>query len=196
MNTSRRSIVTFGLATTLLVAACGGGNPATSGPAGVPTLPGGAATQAPGGGPTQAPGGGETVDVCALLTAEDIQDVTGDEIASSAAGPQAGVFPTGCEWVLIDGEAIVPPSISLGVMKTGGRDYYDRYFAPFNEEGGYEPIDGLGDEAVDAAAGAVLVVSGDTFLQVQYLGGGFGSSDEDTALATELARKVVANLGG
>jgi hypothetical protein len=81
-------------------------------------------------------------------------------------------------------------------MRTGGRDYYDQYFAPFNEENGYEAIQGLGDVAVNADFGSVLVVSGDTFLQVQYLSGGFGSGDEDAALAAELAGKVVANLGG
>ena len=61
---------------------------------------------------------------------------------------------------------------------------------------------GLRTDALDhphyvaPSGGSVLVVSGDTFLQVQYLSGGFGSGDEDAALAAELAGKVVANLGG
>lgn len=198
MHTTRRLPITFGILTALFLAACGGGTAATTdpgGPGGPGATSGGSATQAPGGPTTQAPGGGETVDACALLSAADIDAVTGLAASSTTPGPQAGIFPSGCEWALVDEDAIVPPSISLGVMTSGGKAYYDRYFAPFEEEAGYEPIEGLGDVAVDADFGAVHVVAGDAFFQVQYIGGSFGG-DDSTALATELARKVVANLGG
>lgn len=195
MDSTRRRSIALATLTTLLLAACGGGTVATSGPGGPRVTGAGTATQGPGGGPsTQAPGGGETVDGCTLLTEADIRDVTGFDTTSSTSGPQFGIFPSGCEWELIDDESIVPPSIGLGVMTTGGRAYYDQYFAPFNEEYGYEAIEGLGDEAVEDDTGAVLVVSGDAFFNLQYLGGGFGG--DDTAISTELARKVVANLGG
>ena len=196
MHTTRRVPIILGILTTIVVAACGGGTATTSGPGGPGPTSGTGTTQAPGNGTsTQAPGGGGTVDACALLTAEDIEAVTGLVASSVEPGPQAGVFASGCLWELVDEDAMVPPTISLGVMTTGGKDYYERYFAPFNEDAGYKPIENLGDVAVDADFGAVHVVTGDAFFQVQYIGGGFGS-DDSTALATELARWVVINLGG
>lgn len=195
MHTTHRLPLTLGILTALVLAACGGGTAATTGPGGPGATSGVPATQAPGGQTTQAPGGGQTVNACALLTAADIEDVTGLAASSTTPGPQAGVFASGCEWALVDEDAIVPPTISLGVMTIGGKDYYDTYFAPFEDGAGYEPIEGLGDVAVDADFGAVHVVAGDAFFQVQYIGGGFGD-DDSTTLATELARKVVANLGG
>lgn len=80
---------------------------------------------------------------------------------------------------------------TLGVMTSGGKDYYKRYFAPLNQENGYDAIAGVGDEAVDGGMSDVLVVSGDAFFNLQYLGMG----SDDTDLATELAKNVVANLG-
>lgn len=190
MHTTRRRSIVVATITTILLAACGGGT-ATSGPGGPGATSGTPATQAPGGGAvTQAPD--QTVDACALLTAADIEAGTGLAAKPGLSGPQGGIFPSGCLWELVDDDSIVPPEVTLGVISPGGRDYYDRYFAGLGDPG-YEPIEGLGDLAVDAQFGAVLVVSGDVFFQVQYIGGGFG--DDDTAVATKLSRKVIANLG-
>ncbi len=196
METTRRTLMIVGLSGALALAACGGGTAATSGPGGPAATNAGGVTEAPGVAATQAAGPGETVDACALLTAAEIEDVTGLATASTLPGPQGGIFDFGCLWELVDDNAMVPPSISFGIMKTGGRAYYDQYFAPFNAENDYPAIEGLGDEAVEADAGAVHVVAGDTFFQVQYLGGGFGGADDDTRMATELAKKIVATLGG
>lgn len=185
----RRHSLVWALAIASLVAACGGTTP-TTGPTG--TAPGLATTSPGGGTATQAPDQGGTVDACALLTTADIEAVTGLQTKSRAPGPQGGVFESGCLWELIGERPLLPPTISLGVMRPGGREFYDRNFAAM--DAGYQPIAGLGDVAVDADFGAVHVVSGDTFFQVQYIGDGGG--DDNTARATELARKVVANLGG
>ncbi len=185
----RRLTPILALVLAALLAACGGTS-ATAGPAGTGSN---AAATPPGAGPTtQLPGGGETVDACALLTAAEIEAATGLETTSSTAGPQGGVFPAGCLWELVGERPLIPPTIALGVMGTGGKDFYDRNFKALNAV--YQPIDGLGDVAVDADFGSVHVVSGDVFFQVQYIGDLGG--DDNTAKATEIARKVVANLGG
>jgi hypothetical protein len=172
------------------LAACGGGAAAT-GPNGAGASSGGGATNAPdtstpiGGGATQAPGGGATVDACALLTADDIKSVTGYAVAKATGGPQGGVFASGCEWELVADE-IVPPSILLGIMTEGGKDYYDKYFAPFDNAEGNTPITGLGDVAMDVGFGTVHVVKGEAFFNLQYL----GQKDHEI----DLARKLVAHL--
>lgn len=194
MKTNRPSPTLAVLA--FLVAACGGGAP-TAAPG--ETTSGGA-SQGPGSathppaGATQPPGPGATVDPCALLADADIEAATGATVDEATSGPQFGIFASGCNWALVDEDSIVPPSIALGVMTVGGLSYYQTYFEPFNEEYGYEPVEGVGDVAVDAEAGSLLVVSGDAFFNIQYLGGGFGG--DDTAIATELAKKIVESLGG
>lgn len=182
----------------LVLAACGGGTGATTAPAASMGSGGGggggqAATQAPGGGAaTQALGGGAgATDACTLLTADDIEDVTGLTIASSAKAPNFSIFASACGWELADDDAMVPPSVALGILAGGGRAAYDSIIAPVADDSGYEPIDGLGDVAMDAGGGSVIVVSGDTAFQLQYL----AFKDTDVRFATELARKVLANLG-
>jgi Protein of unknown function (DUF3558) len=183
-----------GLVLIALVAACGGSTPTTPPAgtgAGLATSPPANSTPSGNGTATQGPGAGATVDPCALLTTADIEAVTGHETTSSTAGPQGGVFPSGCLWELVGERPLIPPTIALGVMATGGKDFYDRNFKALNAV--FEPIDGLGDVAVDADFGTVHVVSGDVFFQVQYIGDLGG--DDNTAKATELARTVIVNLG-
>lgn len=198
MDTIRRSITmqrspaALGLLAALALAGCGGGGPGGSAGPGATQAPGGGAvTPVPGGAAaTQGPGADATVDACSLLTEADIEAVTGATVDATTSGPQFGIFESGCEWNLSNDEAMVPPTIALGVLPSGGSAYYETYFEPFNAEYGYEAVDGVGDVAVDAEAGSLLVVSGDVFFNIQYI----GLTADDTAIATELAKKVVANL--
>ena len=167
------------------LAACGGGPSGASAPD-VPCATSGTASTGTGGaGTTQRPGGGGSVDACTLLTADDIKAVTGYAVSKAVPTAANIVFPSGCEWELVASE-IVPPSIVLSIMTSGGRSYYATYFKPYNGEEGRTPIAGLGDEAVDDGFGAVMVVKGDNLFNLQYLG------DKDHA--TELAKKLVAHL--
>jgi hypothetical protein len=179
------------LLATVLLAACGGGAGATT-PAGA-TTSAGQATQAPAGATTlpQGPGGGATVDACKYLTDADIKAVTNLETKPPVKGPQFGIFASACGWDLVATDVMVPPTIALGIIPSGGKSNYDNYFGPFYDDLGFEPLEGLGDKAADAGGGAVLVLAGDTLFQLQYL----ALRDTDTEVATELARKVIANLG-
>jgi hypothetical protein len=187
----RRLAIVPGVFAALLVA-CGGGagtvgsgGPAATAPSAAATTPAGVETQATGG------GGGAAVDACGLLSDADIKDLTGHGVAQRAAGDPLGIFGHGCMWELaVEGGSPVPPQINLGVMTTGGRAFWDAYFAPIIDE--YVPIEGLGDVAVDAGVKSIMVVSGDAFFQVQYFPG-YGFADAHQA---ELARRILANLGG
>jgi hypothetical protein len=174
MKTSLRSALVLLTCLSAAVTACGGSSPSTAATA-PPTV-------------TQAPASAVTVDACALLSDADIKELTGATVDTKEPGPQAGVFPDGCRWVLTEAGSMIPPEIVLGIRASGGRDYYDRYFKPFNNENDNEPIPNLGDEAVTGIAGTAMVVKGDVLYQVQWLG---GSKD----LEVEIARKVAENLG-
>ena len=171
-------------------AACGGGAATTAAPGGATqgavATQGTAATQSTGGQATQQPGGGgATVDACALLTDDDIKAVTGLAVSKKTAGPQGGVFPSGCLWELA-GKGVVPPNIALGILTVGGKSFYDTNFKPFQNEQNATPVTGVGDEAVDVGFGVIQAVSGDAFFNLQYIGEG----DHEI----ELSKRVVANL--
>lgn len=182
----RARILALAATGALAVAACGSAA-ATAGPAGPAATSAAVATQAPiDGAATQPPGGGQAVDACSFLTDADIKAVTGYDVSRKVNGAQAGIFQSGCEWELNAPNEIVPPSIALGIMTVGGKDYYAKYMKPYNDEQGNTPVSGAGDEAVDAGFGVIQGVKGDAFYNLQYLG--------EKDLELELARKLVAHL--
>jgi len=187
----------------LALAACTGGAGGTGGAASstaatsasaMPSPPSGGGSAVPSGGAASQPVASDGPAVgaaCDLLTDADIERVTSRAILEKSAGPASGIFENGCEWTL-EAEGIeAEPQIVLRVLGPGGRDYYDRYFAPFAEENGDEPLDGLGDVALLQDAGNVMTVAGDTLVSLQYAE--FPTTDE--MIPAELARAVLANLG-
>src|SRR5215207_8960727 len=196
MDTYRHLVPLLGLAATLLVAGCSGGSAATSG-ANAPgatsaTAPG--ATEPPGGSASQPPGGGGATsgaggagstpgpavavitDACSVLTAADIQAITGATLVGAVPAQQAGI-QNGCLFELRDPSSATT-TINLGVMPTGGREYYDSQVG----QGGLATIEGIGDAAVSPRPGNVLAVAGDVLLSLQY----FGPTGPDQATSTEL----------
>ena len=97
-----------------------------------------------------------------------------------------GTFELGCEWEL-DNAGAASWSITVGVMPTGGRDFYDRYIAPPVGEG--DVIDGIGDDALQSEVGDVTAVKGDTSFSVLYIE--FPTRDE---VAVQLAKAIAAKL--
>jgi hypothetical protein len=189
-------VLALGFVAALAFAACGGGagapgTGATANPGGgLATSAGGGATQAPAPVTTQAPG--PTIDACALLPDADIKAATGLEPKGPGTPLLFGVYSAGCHWDIVDEGAAVAPTLAVGVLPTGGTEQYDMDIAPFGVEYGYEPIEGLGDKAVDFGGGAVLVLTGDTLVEVQYV----AIKPNDVEIATELARTVLSHLGG
>jgi hypothetical protein len=96
-----------------------------------------------------------------------------------------GVFDQGCDW------EVGPPnqgtwSVLVGIIGSGGRSYYDQYFAPF--EG--TPITGLGDVALQRTKDEVLAVSGDVLAGVTVIAPGA----HDQTLAEQLMRLVIGRV--
>jgi hypothetical protein len=124
-----------------------------------------------------------------MLAAADVQAVLGASLVTAVPAQQLGIFTNGCLFEL--SVAGTTASVNIGVMTSGGRAYYDTEIKPTNTQNGYTPIEGLGEEAVNARPGSVLVVAGDVLLSVNY----FGPTGPDRAVAIEVARRILANLG-
>jgi len=176
---------THGLAVTaclaILLAACSS------------TAPG--ATQVGGGtSPTSAPGtpgangtagsgaGSGAAKACTLLTASDIQSVTGLGVADTKTKFVSGVSQDGCDWTLNDTGA---SEIVLAFVATGGRSEFDKYYAPYNS-----PLPGVGDAAITTEAGTVMAVRGDALISVYYVE--FPSTHHD--YAGKLLQAALAHL--
>lgn len=199
MKTTPRPLLSLSLASSLLLAACGGGAAATGGPGSGPTggaIPSAgptaasALTQPPAGSVTPAPGQGAAIDACKVLSAADIKAITDHEVATSVPGNNFGTEGDGCQWDLKDAGAMIPPSVTLELKSPGGRDYWDRYFKPFITAENNKPIDGVGDEAFTGFGNVATVVVGDAFFEVQYI----GSSNDPDGLEVDIARRVAENL--
>ena len=133
----------------------------------------------------------EAPDACGLLTDSDIAEITGWEVDTVEPGPAMGIYQNGCTWVLAGGSA-APAEIELGVLSPGGRSYFDTYFAPYAEDEGSEPLEGVGDVGlVGGISGSAMAVQGDLLADVYWLD--FGDGGDDVAIA--LLERVLANVG-
>jgi hypothetical protein len=150
----------------------------------------GLAPTAPSVGPQATTGGGVSVaDPCTLLTDADILEVTGAAPISHASSPWFGQWDSNCTWQ-IEGGGPVPATIKVFVRSPGGRASWDQYLVPI--QGEFTAVPGLGDAAFEKVQWPTHVLAGDTYVSVQLAGG----SSTDVTLSTELARRVVARLGG
>lgn len=192
----------------VLLVACGGGaagepssadaTPGTSSAAesqaeaSAPAVPQASAGDSSGG------DGGTATDVCALLSEEDLIELTTWGAETVEPGPQQGIFRDGCLWTLTDGSSAAiygPATISLGVVSPGGRSYYDTYFAPFAEEYDQEHLTDVGDEGLaDTFTNSVLAVQGDSFVSVQWLD--FNSEANQLDIAKAIAQRALSSLTG
>jgi hypothetical protein len=186
MDTTRRLHATLGLATMFALAACGGTSAVATNAGGPAATIATTAAASSGGGGIGTGVPGEAVDACGLLTDSDIKAATGFSPTRHAGGAQLGIYQFGCEWEL-DNEGAVPWSIVVGATRPGGRDYYDRYFAPPVGEG--DVLQNVGDDAIQDDTGLVNAVKGDTVFTVSYIE--FPARNQ---VAVELAKAIAAKL--
>jgi len=162
----------YSLIVTALIAGCGGGGDSSSG-AGTSNEP--ADTRA---------------DLCALLTASDIEDATG----ALAGDPHPGDEGLGqCSWAAAEsGELVVVLTLDRAVL-----DSFDEFVAAFGEEFGgedpprdeYHPVDGVsGDWAMYVAEEhMVRAFRGDRVLEVS-------SPSIEEEQVVDLAARAMARL--
>jgi hypothetical protein len=182
----------------MVLAACGGGNPATQPPGGGTAGPGptsgsGQGSSAPTSAPvTAAPqptpggntGGTFSGDPCTLLTAAEIEQVTGVKNAVGLSTPMEN-FTGGCSWTGDDD--------TLGaVLSVSTTPDTQSLWGIYTADPEAEPIPGVADGAI-YYRGAILVRKGGTILTI---GAGPLLADEATrkAAGIELGKIIAAKL--
>jgi hypothetical protein len=113
----------------------------------------------PGFTPPPAPSAAAAIDVCALLTADEIKAAT----HLAAKTPETG--PSECTWPLDSASGLGLESIQLTVLASGGRARFDLLAS------GMEHVSGVGDDAVvlgGNTAGSIQAVSGDRLVTLKY----------------------------
>jgi hypothetical protein len=129
----------------------------------------------------------QAMDVCSLLTDEEIETATGfKSLGSEPLGAIGG--DAGCAWTL-DTQPI-PSSIQLTVMDSGGREEFD-FIANELYETPPEHIPGLGDDAVKTND-AVYAVVGDRLLRLRFTL--WGSTADPHALVVPLVELALSRL--
>jgi hypothetical protein len=103
-------------------------------------------------------------DACTLLTVGEIEDATG--LPATVETPPSGPSDR-CLWRLDTGSTFSLENIMVTVVRSGGRDRWDTFYASSS----YPKVPGLGDDAVRTggnAGGTIEVVVGDQLLTVSY----------------------------
>ena len=179
------------IATGAFVVACGGNEdePSTPGTGGATPATGAAS---PTGTPVP-PAGGEELDVCTLITKDEVEDIlgqtAGDPIFSSmgGAGASAGLTGGDCRFEATG----VTPVVSISLLAWSDEDDAESSFSLFNAA---DEVDGIGDRAVSTQpVGDVSVLKGRYELSVDLY---FVNEDDaaDLEMASEIAVLVVSRL--
>jgi hypothetical protein len=115
--------------------------------------------------PTPTPSIANGIDPCALVSATELQGITGHPVLdTSRLGP--AVQPIGCRWEFDSGQAGQTFELTLGVTSPGGAQAFASA-EPFAAEN--TPLPSLGDGAFSVVGNTIFVVQGDTMLDIQYL---------------------------
>jgi hypothetical protein len=115
--------------------------------------------------PPSAPGrsGAASLDGCSLLTDEEILAAIGHPVEFRTH--EYYEFDAGCIWNLEPASEYL--ALDLGVMLTGGREFYENIVGGLEAA---EPLSGIGDDAIVSPEGEILAVSDDMVVYFQYTG--------------------------
>ncbi len=178
----------FGLAMLVAVVGCGGDDDDDDAATATNDQAGTATSEPAGSTATSADAGGDdAIDVCALLSPEEVSTALGAEAPEGES--EAPVPPFfGCDWDT--GEQ----SLAVSVIKWPNEDDAKSSMDLETENNDYPAIDGLGDEAyntqpiddVTVRAGRYEISIGLSFVS--------DDDEEELARATEVARIIVSGL--
>jgi hypothetical protein len=174
--------IAFSLACIAMVSACGSSSTATVSPS---TATG--STSTTGSAPSAPAAGGVTGSVCNLVSASDLQSLTGDTSATVISDLGAGTGDASCMWQLKPGVGAAIVEVWTGASAELEAPIWARFQTD-------PAVTGVGTEAHwDAATGKLLVKVGAGYALFS-VGAANGSTDETAS--TNLAKLVVPKLGG
>lgn len=174
--------IAFSLACIAMVSACGSSSTATGSPS---TATG--STSTTGSASSVPAAGGVTGSVCNLVSASDLQSLTGDTSATVISDLGAGTGDASCMWQLKPGVGAAIVEVWTGASAELEAPIWARFQTD-------PAVTGVGAEAHwDAATGKLLVKVGAGYALFS-VGAANGSTDETAS--TNLAKLVVPKLGG
>jgi hypothetical protein len=102
------------------------------------------------------------VDVCALVTAEEMSKIVGDTVTAQPKTLQTGI--PACNYKANSGNPV--PNGIIAIHRPNGKATYLTAQALYKKSAGYKEVSGLGDQAFDSADGAFYALKGDACLDV------------------------------
>lgn len=185
----RCAAIAFSLACIAMVSACGSSSTATGSTSTATGSPS-TATGSPsttGSAPSAPAAGGVTGSICNLVSASDLQSLTGATSATVVSDLGAGTGDASCMWQLKPGVGAAIVEVWTGASAELEAPIWARFQTD-------PAVSGVGAEAHwDAATGKLLVKVGAGYALFS-VGAANGSTDETAS--TNLAKLVVPKLGG
>jgi Protein of unknown function (DUF3558) len=102
------------------------------------------------------------LDVCALVTAEEMSKIGGETVTSQPKTLQTGI--PACSYKATSGNPI--PNGVVAIHRPNGKSTYLTAQALYKKSPGYKEVSGLGEEAFDSNDGAFYALKGDACLDV------------------------------
>jgi len=136
--------------------------------------------------PTLMPG----EDACAVLTDDQILEITGYAVVEKVPGiNHSGPFTAGCFWSLDARQFDWTHDLYLNILAPGGRASFDQYLVDWPD---LEHVPDLGDDAVLDVGNSSVAVTGDARVDVQYVNV-FADAQEAELALIELVRAALAH---
>jgi hypothetical protein len=102
------------------------------------------------------------LDVCALVTAQEMSEIVGGTVTAQPRTLQTGI--PACSYKSTAGNPV--PGATIAVHKPNGVATYKSAQGSYKSSKGYQEVTGIGEQAFDSADGAFYALKGDTCLDV------------------------------
>jgi hypothetical protein len=102
------------------------------------------------------------IDVCSLVTAEEMTKIVGEPVTAQPKTLQTGI--PACNYKAASGNPV--PGAVIGIHKPNGKVTYTSAQSLYKGSRGNQEVSGIGDKAFDSGDGALYALKGDACLDI------------------------------